>query len=513
MLSLVSTVATARIYGVRVIGQFALVSAPVVALWVLSTVKEQAGLIREVTQLPPRHPRVTQLFAAVLTFSTGLTFAMSALGAVGLWLVFRGPLHHSELVAPGLVSLAGYALVTNTAWNVDSVFSAFVAGRQLFWVRVHETLGFLLIAIVLGLRWHSVWGLVAGTIAGSLTALVHRIVLLRRFARLRLSRREYREGLRALPGLLRFGVKITPGALAQGIAQQAGVWALASVAPVTVVGAYSRAQTIPDRLQQVNVRIVEVLYPTLVARRAEGDGDGFDRALIDSIRYALVGMLVIAAVCGGAAHSLLDVFGPGFSRATPALALLLLFPALSSITATQTQALWAVERPGLSSLVALSRVAVTIATTVVLTPRIGIAGPAIALLAGFVVATAWNTVALRCFLSRPLAKTWPLRERLAVLLAYGAGFGTAAVVARALPSVTGLLLALAAGTVAYVMALIMAGAVNERDRQRLADVLEALRARRARRISRCAVPCAAAEAGSRETRRAVRLGTSLRSSR
>ena len=42
-----------------------------------------------------------------------------------------------------------------------------------------------------------VWGLVAGTIGGSLTALVHRIVLLPRFARLRLSRREYREGLRA----------------------------------------------------------------------------------------------------------------------------------------------------------------------------------------------------------------------------------------------------------------------------------------------------------------------------
>jgi hypothetical protein len=84
-----------------------------------------------------------------------------------------------ELVTPAFVSLAGYAIVTNTAWNFDAIFSAFVAGRQLFWVRLHETLSFLAIAIAIGLSWRSVWGLVIATIGGSLTALVHRLVVVR----------------------------------------------------------------------------------------------------------------------------------------------------------------------------------------------------------------------------------------------------------------------------------------------------------------------------------------------
>ena len=118
----------------------------------------------------------------------------------------------------------------------------------------------------------------------------------------------------ALPGLLRFGLKITPGGIAQGLSQQVGIWVIALVAPVGVVGAYSRAQNIPERLQQVNYRIGEVLYPTLVGRRGRGDHTGFHRALLDTTRYALIGMLLIASVCGGAAHGILSVFGPG-SRA------------------------------------------------------------------------------------------------------------------------------------------------------------------------------------------------------
>ncbi len=190
----VSTIATARIYGVHVIGQFAIASAPVATLWVVSTAKEQAALIKEITSLQPRHPRVTQLFAAVFTFSCGLTVAMALVVAAVSVLIFRGPLHHPGLVRPMLVSLAGYTIVTNTGWNIDSIFAAFVAGRQLFWVRLHETLSFVAIAVTLGLLWHSVWGLVVATIAASFTALIHRAIAVRKFVRARLDREAYRKG-------------------------------------------------------------------------------------------------------------------------------------------------------------------------------------------------------------------------------------------------------------------------------------------------------------------------------
>lgn len=483
LIGVISTIITARLYGVRVIGEYALVWVPVAALWNLSTIKEQQALIKEITGLPPRHPRVTQLFAAVFTFSFGLTVSVAVIDAVACWFVFRGPLDDPNLLTPVFAMLASCTLIANTGWNIDSILSAFVAGRQIFWVRLYEILSFIVIATAIGLVWKSVWGIAIAMIGGWITSLVHRVIAVRPFIRSRLSREEYRAGLRVLPELLRFGLKATPGQIAQAVSQQGGVWALGMVAPIAIVGAYSRAQTIPQRLQQASMRITEVLYPTLVGRHTTGDGHGFDRALIDSIRYEVIGMLLIAAVIGGAAHSILEVFGPGFSLATQALALLALFPALASVTVTQTQALWATNRPGQTSLIAIVRLIVTIVLLVVLTPSIGILGPAIALLAGYVAVIVLNGIALRSSLTRPLRATWPLRERFALLAAYAAGFGTANLVGHVLPSIAGLPLVLAAGTVAYAAVFIAGGAVNTRDRRRLTEAIKMARSWRASRVA------------------------------
>src|SRR5207245_1472329 len=143
---------------------------------------------------------------------------------------------------------------------------------------------------------------------------------------------------------------------------------------------------------QVNLRLAEVLYPTLVARRGRGDHEGFDRALADTVRYALVGLLLIAAVIGGAAEPVLRLFGPGFSRASVALTLLMFYPALNSVAIAQNQALFAVEEPGLTSVIAIVRMLLTVAVTVALTPTMGITGPAVALLAGAVLDVAWKTI-------------------------------------------------------------------------------------------------------------------------
>ncbi|HTA35696.1 MAG TPA: polysaccharide biosynthesis C-terminal domain-containing protein [Solirubrobacteraceae bacterium] len=488
---LLSTVLTSRLYGVRIIGSFALVSAPVAAMWVLSTVKEQQALIKEITQLPARHPRVTQLFAVVFLFSSTLTALVALLDATACWFVFRGPLNAPQLLAPALVSIAGYAIVTNTGWNIDSILSAFVAGRQIFWVRVHEVVSFIVIAMLLGLLWHSVWGLVIATIGASASSLAHRVLAARRFVRARLSRRELRAGMSALPELLRFGLRATPGQIAQGASQQGGVWALGMVAPIYVVGAYSRALTIPARLQQASMRVTEVLYPTLVGRHSGGDGDGFDRALIDSIRYETIGMLLLAALIGGAALPILEVFGNGFGRASNALVLLALYPAFASITVTQTQALWATGRPGRTSVIALVRLAVTVALLVALTPSLGVLGPAIALLAGYVVVVVLSGLSLRASLARPLRATWPLRERLALLGAYASAFAAVRAISRALPSLAALPLSLTVGAFLYLAVFVAFGAVNGRDRARLSAALRLARSWRVRRAQRAAARAAA----------------------
>jgi hypothetical protein len=112
----------------------------------------------------------------------------------------------------------------------------------------------------------------------------------------------------------------------------------------------------------------------------------------------------------------------------------------------------------------------------------------------------WNTRLLLGELSEPLRKTWPLRERMALLVAYAAGFAAAKLIDHAAPSFWKLLLACAAGALAYALALFAGGAVNARDRGRLLEGCAALRRWLGRRRSsrpRAVQPLPAGGNGSR----------------
>jgi O-antigen/teichoic acid export membrane protein len=130
--------------------------------------------------------------------------------------------------------------------------------------------------------------------------------------------------------------------------------------------------------------------------------------------------------------------------------------------------------------IAFVRLAITLALLVTLTPTIGITGPAIALLAGYVAVIVLSGLSLRPSLTRPLRATWPLRERAALLAAYCAGFAVAHVIEHAVPSTGGMLLSLIAGTTAYLLAFAVGGGVNARDRRRLTEGLAMARSWRMR---------------------------------
>jgi len=95
VLALASSILTARIYGITVIGEFALAYAPTGAVWFLSSVREQPALIRMLAPLKPRSPRVTGLFVPVFIFSSCLTLIASAVAAGATYLLFQGPIEES----------------------------------------------------------------------------------------------------------------------------------------------------------------------------------------------------------------------------------------------------------------------------------------------------------------------------------------------------------------------------------------------------------------------------------
>ena len=341
VIALFTSVLSARLYGITIIGESALVLAPIGIVTLLSTVREQPAMVRELAKLKPRHPCATGLFLAVFSFSFTLTAAITVLGIVASYFAFHGPLHNPKLFAPAAVGLCGYLLIINSCWNVDGVFGAFRAGRELFAVRLHQAViyGVLLIAFTFVAL--SVWGLLFAFLGSWLTALVHRLFLVRRVIRWRVPMEEIRAGFSTLREIVVFGLKLTPGFLAVGFSEASGTWILGVTSSVNAVGAYSRAWNLASRFTELNWRITEMLLPTLVQHRHAGDTERFNRVLIDSLRYAAFGMLLPAAVGGGASEAVMHIFGTGFATAATALRWLLFIPLLQTLTAIQGTALMA----------------------------------------------------------------------------------------------------------------------------------------------------------------------------
>lgn len=483
-LGVLSAIVVARVYGIEVVGQYALVIAPVSAVAFLSSLRERAAFVREIATLEPGAPRVTALFVAMLAFSSALTVVVAAAGMLITYLVFTGPIGEPGLFAPALANMAGFAVLGNTAWNVDAVLSGFRAGRQLLWIRLHQAAAFLAFAVVLGVVHTTVWALVAATIGATATSLIHRIASARTFMRANVSAADLHDGFRTLPEMIRFGLKVVPGSIANGVTNEVGTWVIGWFGTVTAVGAYNRAWTLGRRLVDLNWTVTEMLFPTLVERRRGGDRPGFDRATADTIRYCAMGLLLPAAVAGGAAEGVMALFGPGFSVAADALALLLLMPTLLSITAVLRTVLLAVDRPLTSSIVSLTAAALTVVAVIVLTAWLGVTGTALGMVVGAVSNLLLLSAVVRRDFAEPLFRRLGARELVAIALAFAGGFAAASTVQSAVGGLAGLLPALGAGTAVYLALLWAAGGINERDRARAAALATRVRAHRPGRHAR-----------------------------
>ena len=178
-----------------------------------------------------------------------------------------------------------------------------------------------------------------------------------------------------------------------------------------------------------------MVFPTLVERHVGDDQSGFDRALLDSQRYIAAGMLLPAAAGGGAAAGVMALFGPGFSSASTALALVLLVPAISTMTNIQSDALLAVGRPLATTALAGARMAATIPLTIVLDHSMGATGAALGVTLGACVQLAVQFGVLRAHLSQPMLQLWPARQLAGLVAAYAGGFAVARLVDSVLPGV------------------------------------------------------------------------------
>ncbi len=81
VIGVASSILIARLYGIEVVGQYALATGPMGIVWFFSTVREKTGPDQGPESSATPRPEITGIFAAVLAFSVALTALMSIVGA------------------------------------------------------------------------------------------------------------------------------------------------------------------------------------------------------------------------------------------------------------------------------------------------------------------------------------------------------------------------------------------------------------------------------------------------
>lgn len=474
---LLSAVVTSRLYGVEVVGSYALAIAPWGLLVSLSTVSEQVAMIRTLAVIERKTDEATGLFFAVLSASMTLTAVM----AVPVFFISRalldGPIDQGPAVLPAAVILAGYVVFENPGWNLESVLSAYSEGRRLFWARLSVAVSFGVVAVALRAVTDTVWGLTIATVASFAVGTIVRLVSVRDLINRRPTGAAYRAGVQRLPELLRFGVGLLPGQFFIGATLQLPLWLVANTSGLRAIGAFSRASTMAVRLNEAGFRINEMLFPDLVRARREGDIERLAATQRTVLRLALIVLVFLAAIAGGASEAVMNVFGDGFGSASGAFVALLGVHVCYVACSVVGTGFNVFDRPIYNSATSSIRFVVGVGLVAVLVPTRGITAAAFGLLVGYLVELAVRVVVLTRFLRRHadqgdgrLADTRPidLMTVIRLALAYAAGF----VVVRALAETVDhdlvtILVGGTLGTVAFVAAALATGLVTSEERARI----------------------------------------------
>jgi O-antigen/teichoic acid export membrane protein len=455
---------------VHTIGEYALVTAPWLTLIQFSTLSEQIALVRELSVLPARDRRVGRLFFPVLGLSMTLTTAVAIIVGGLSVAALRGPVDQPRLVAPALAILAGYAFIDNVSWNMDSVFSAFRAGRELFFARLAQVLTFLVLSVAFRPLSSSVWSMTIATVLSFAFAFVVRLFFIRRYLA-RVPFADVRQGVRELPRLLKFAVQLVPGSIANGLASQASTWLLGAVASVRTVGAFSRASGIAIRIQDAGFRMSEMVFPSMVQRQHADDAGGMRSDTDLALRGAAIPLFMIAAVGGGVAGSALRVFGEGFDQAADAFALLLVAYSLTVISLMMGNVFLARGKPSLATILVVLRSIVIVGLMFPGAERWGATGAAGAFLVGYVLDVGVRLAIVRRWVFADGFGT-VVRTGLATIGAGIPAFLVARVLDESLARPIGFFAGGLAGVVVYVTLVLALGAVSPVERQRSIDAVQ-----------------------------------------
>jgi O-antigen/teichoic acid export membrane protein len=403
VLGLASSVITARVFGAAVIGAFALASAITGAFQGISNVREQGGLVRELTRHEAGSPESRALMWATLAFSTLLTSSLFVPFLVVGVVLLRGTFDRPELVAPFLVLAAAYLVVDNTSFNINAPLVAYRDGRAVWFTRTAVVATTIVAAVLCGLLGaRGIWGLVACTVAASAVGLAVRLASVRRLVGLRSGRRELAWARRRLRAIISFGIRSMPLNYAETASRYADTALLGANVPLSSLGAYNRSYGLYERVRTIPLSLSRLYFPTQSSLFMAGDRAGMARLYRVTVRYLALMLLPAATWVAVSAPAIMAIFGPDFVVGATALAILVFAVVLDAYGRTAGGLLSAADRPGRVSMGAMVGSAVNVGLCILLIPVIGLTGAALANLGGWVFTTLLFTGMAARVIRKPL---------------------------------------------------------------------------------------------------------------
>ena len=246
------------------------------------------------------------------------------------------------------------------------------------------------------------WALIAGYWAGNFGVNAYALAGLRRcFGPLQLA--SYRPEPRRLLTIARSLMPNTATDLLSGIYTRADLYIVGALLGARWAGIYSMAQQVRTPLRQVRQSFDGLLVPLVARTLAERGPAATARAIAAAVRFLLAVQMPFLLAIVAFGRPLLGAFGTGFERGYAALALLAAAEALQGSLGLG-DLLFTYLLPGAGLRMAAIAFSAGIALVLLLTPLLGIAGAAAAML----VATVLQAALRRRTLSARLGHRMPV---------------------------------------------------------------------------------------------------------
>ena len=294
----------------------------------------------------------------------------------------------SELVIPHVVGerspevmrLVRIYLVNIPAALIQFLMIGLLEGSRRFgWAGASRLLFFVVQAVAYFFLWF--YGrLTVETAALTLVAAQFGAMFLSLFAVMRELKPRWQPSWSRWKAALGYGVRDYPGIMADFTTLRLDQLLLGGMASSAAIGLYFIAVRLSEMVAILASSIADALMPEVAASEV----DRAERLLGRSLRLTLyTHLLALVPLWIGAPYALRYVYGASFLAATSTLRILLLASVVLSAGGIMISGLRGFGNPGLATVARLASAVVTVISLLLLLPRLGIVGAAVASLLGY----------------------------------------------------------------------------------------------------------------------------------